>query len=280
VVNVVAVGVAVVGAILAGVGLATSRRTGHGKGLAVTGVALGALAVVIGVIVTVVFAGVWSGAVDDAADEVTGDGSAEVVAPSTADASGGIPVSANGVGVAGAPGVTVEIYVDLMCPACGVFDQVNRDDIAALEQEDGVTVVYHPVSILDHVSQGSAYSTRAANAVGVVADQDPENMPAFVAALLADGTMPDEGTKGLTDAELAEVAQSVGVPRAVTDEFTRSTTKGGRTFAAWVAAGTAALPENSAGVSGTPSIVIDGTVWEGNFAEPGAFRAAVEAAKG
>jgi protein-disulfide isomerase len=204
-----------------------------------------------------------------------------VALPSSADPeTGGVPVSANGVGVAGSEGVTVDVYFDAMCSSCGIFEQVNRDDITALEQEEGVTIVYRPVAILDYLSQGTLYSTRAANAIAVVADQDPTNMPAFVAALYDKDTQPAESTTGLTDAKIAEVAQSVGVPATVTDKFTEGTPETGRTFAGWIAANTALLPVNSSGNAGTPSIVINGTQWEGNFAQAGAFKEAVEAAKG
>lgn len=68
VINVVGIVMGVVGAVLAIVGLMKSRTTGSGKGLAIAGLVLGALAVVVGIIVNVAFVN----AVDDAVNEATG----------------------------------------------------------------------------------------------------------------------------------------------------------------------------------------------------------------
>ncbi|WP_146841602.1 DsbA family protein [Cellulomonas composti] len=200
----------------------------------------------------------------------------DVAVPGAADAgTGGVPVSAAGVGVPG-DGVTVDLYLDAMCPYCGILEQVNGEDLADLVADDGVTVVYHPLSILDDASS-SAYSTRAANALGVVADGDPERFPALVTALFAEGTQPAERSAGLDDDELAALAHGVGVPDAVTDGFT-ARTEAGRTFAGWVAAATNLAPRDERGRVTTPVVLIDGTAWTGDFRIPGALRAAIEAA--
>ena len=202
----------------------------------------------------------------------------EVTVPSTADPStGGIPVSAAGVGTRG-DGVTVDIYLDPMCPWCGVVEQVNGADLADLIAQDGVTVVYHPVSILDRLSHGSLYSTRAVNALGVVADRAPEAFPAFLGALFAEGTQPEEATKGLDDDELASLATKAGVPDDVVATFT-ARTDSGRTFAGWAAATAQLIPADAQGRVVTPAVLIDGKRWEGDFTVPGALRAAVESAR-
>ena len=85
-------------------------------------------------------------------------------------------------------------------------------------EEGGVTITYHPVSILDRLSAGSSYSTRAVNATAIVADKSPEHFTAFVTAMYED--QPAEGTSGRSDAEIAQIAQDVGVPAEVTDTFT------------------------------------------------------------
>lgn len=207
----------------------------------------------------------------------------DVQAPSSADPTGGIPVSDEGVGVAGEGDVVVDVYFDFMCPYCGLLDQINGPDLDALVAEGGVTVVYHPVTILDRYSQGTAYSTRAVNAVAVVADREPEHVPAFIAALLADGTQPEENTEALTDAQIAQTAQDVGVSEAVTDTFTATAEFQGtqlRTFVPWAAAVTALLPVNPAtGYQSTPTLLVDGEWFAENWMQSGTLRAAVEAAK-
>lgn len=58
----------VIGAILASVGLAKAKKSGAGKGLAMSGLILGLLALVIGIIVNVAFAAAVTDAVDEATD--------------------------------------------------------------------------------------------------------------------------------------------------------------------------------------------------------------------
>ncbi|MCR6704689.1 MAG: DsbA family protein [Cellulomonas sp.] len=204
---------------------------------------------------------------------------ADVTLPATADPqTGGLPVSAAGVGSVG-DGVTVDVYLDPMCPWCGVLEQVNGDDLAELVAQQGVTVVYHPVAVLDELSRGTVYSTRAVNALGVVADRAPAAFPAFLASLFAEGTQPQEGSEGLDDDTLASLAESAGVPADVTATFTTSTPKG-RLFAGWAAATPALIPLNAQGKAVTPTVLIDGERWEGDFTVPGALRAAIETAIG
>lgn len=203
-----------------------------------------------------------------------------VVLPRAADpVHGGVPVSAAGTGVAAEDGVTVHVFLDAMCPYCGIFDRVNGADLDELAQQEGVTVVYHPVAALDELSRGTAYSTRAANAAGLIADQDPEHFTAFLSALFAEGTQPQENTPGLSDDEIADVARSVGVDDDVVARFTEQGDQG-RTFAGWAAAGMSQIPPNEEGKVGTPTVTIDGVRWTENFTVPGALRAAVEAARG
>ncbi|MCL2092216.1 MAG: DsbA family protein [Micrococcales bacterium] len=213
---------------------------------------------------------------------------AAVLTPSVADATGGIPVSAAGVGVAGEGDVVVDLYFDFICPYCGLLDQVNAADLEALVAEGGVTVVYHPVALLDHYSEGTAYSTRAVNAVAVVAEMEPEYVPAFINLLLAEGIQPPEGTPGLSDPQIAQIAQIVGVSSAVTDEFTSTVDFQGtrlRVFVPWTVAATALLPvDPDSGSWGTPTLLVNGEQFGGtpdqDWKQPGSLRAAVEAARG
>lgn len=77
----------VIGAILAAVGLTRAKRTGSGKGLALSGLVLGVLALVVGIVVNVAFAN----AVDDAADDVAST-SVEAPAQAPADDAAAAPV--------------------------------------------------------------------------------------------------------------------------------------------------------------------------------------------
>lgn len=65
--NIVGIILGILGVILAGVGLAKSKKVNAGKGLAIAGIVLGALAVIFAVLINAVFVS----AVDDAIDETT-----------------------------------------------------------------------------------------------------------------------------------------------------------------------------------------------------------------
>lgn len=189
---------------------------------------------------------------------VTGD----VVAPAHVTSSGAIPV-----GDAGAP-VRVEIYYDYMCPACGAFEVANGDELDRLLEEGVVRIELRPISFLDPQSNGTEYSTRAANAVATVADAAPDKVWDLHAALYAQ--QPSEGSEGLSDDRIAEIATGVGVPVDVTDSFAAGI------YRPWVAAVTQQAFDS--GVQGTPTIKIDGEVFDGDAFSTGPLTQAIEAA--
>lgn len=215
----------------------------------------------------------------------------DVTGPSTANDQGGVFINKDGVGHTASGDVVVRIYFDLQCPYCKQFDAANSGELDKLAAEDGVTIEYRPISFLNEASLGTNYSTRAANAVAIVADKDPEHFTKFITALYDD--QPAEQTKGLTDAKIADIAQGVGVPSSVTDTFahtvkgTYQTSSSGsttshdgewRTMAPWVFAATAQASTDMNGSLGTPTILIDGTKYEGDLYTAGPFTDAVNQA--
>ncbi|WP_217136634.1 DsbA family protein [Leucobacter chinensis] len=104
----------------------------------------------------------------------------------------------------------ITIYVDFMCPACGAFEQ---EASAMLEQWVGsgqATLQVYPVNFLDSQSKGTRYSTRAANAFACVAEQQPDAAWDYYRTLLSAEVQPAEGTTGLTNDRLLEVAVESG----------------------------------------------------------------------
>lgn len=71
VLNFVGILLGVVGAVLAAVGLAKSKRVGAGKGLAIAGLVLGVLAVIIAIVINAAFVDAVDEAVDEANDSPT-----------------------------------------------------------------------------------------------------------------------------------------------------------------------------------------------------------------
>lgn len=103
----------------------------------------------------------------------------------------------------------LDTYIDFMCPICNQFEQIYGETIEGLVDDGSVTLNIHPISILDRASQGTEYSTRSANAMYCVAVADAEASVPFMQAMFAN--QPAEGTQGLTDAQILEIASGVGV---------------------------------------------------------------------
>lgn len=214
--------------------------------------------VIIGLIAAIVVAVVKATGGDDAPSAVTGD----VVTPQNLAPTGAIPV-----GEPGAP-VTVEIYFDYMCPACGMFEAANGAELDRLLEEGVARIELRPISFLDPQSNGTEYSTRAANALAAVVDAAPEQVWEFHGALYSN--QPAEGTDGLSDDKIADIATEAGVPADVVDGFTDGT------YRPWVALVTQQAFDS--GVQGTPTVKIDGEVFEGDRYTTGPLTEAIESA--
>ncbi|QBX57259.1 disulfide bond formation protein DsbA [Nocardioides seonyuensis] len=221
--------------------------------------AIGGGVVILGLLIAIVLAVVNASGGGNGGRDTKADG--RVVVPANV-VDGVIPV-----GEEEAP-VTVDLYYDYMCPACGAFEASNADDLTSLIEAGTVKVNLRMMNFLDAQSNGTQYSTRAGNALATVANDAPEAVWDLHNALYAN--QPAEGTEGLSDEEIASIATSVGVPADVADSFTDGTYRG------WVAQSNQAAAE--AGVNSTPTVKIDGETFEGNWAEPGVLAAAVEAA--
>lgn len=201
---------------------------------------------------------------------------AGVTAPAGALDNGGIPVGVDGTAgtTSGAGAVAVAVYYDYMCPVCGDFEKVNAAPLDALMRAGDITVEYHPISILDRLSQGTEFSTRSAQAAAYVADADPAHFLAFHEAMFAN--QPAENSAGLSDEEIAALAVKAGVSQDVADKIAA---KGGK-FTTWVAAVTAQGTLD--GVTGTPTVMINGTktAADVDLLTAGPLEEAIRAAKG
>jgi protein-disulfide isomerase len=189
-------------------------------------------------------------------------GSVEVVAPQGVTADGAIAL--------GDGPVSVTVYFDYLCPACAAFEAANGADLESLLAAGDITLELRPIAILDHLSAGSLYSTRSANALATVVDADPALVWDFHRALYAD--QPAEGGEGHTDEQLAAIALGAGVPATVASTFAA------HRYTGWVSAQTENARED--GLQGTPTILIDGQAFAGDPYTAGPLAAAVEQARG
>ncbi|MFN4000600.1 DsbA family protein [Microcella sp.] len=183
-----------------------------------------------------------------------------VAVPTAALPAGDRPVASapNADGV-----VDIQIVLDYLCPICGEFEETNGEFIATLIESGAATVEYRPIAILTSRSAGTEYSLRAANAAACVANSSPDSFFAFNAALFAE--QPEEGTPGLDDARLVELADEAGATMSLVEPCIAE-----RGFESWVKAATerartgplAIRGVEVEGIEGTPSIFVNGQLFE------------------
>ena len=215
--------------------------------------------VILGLVAAIVLVAVRAGNDDEKLPEVSG----EVIPPDNLTSSGTIPV-----GSADAP-VVVEIYFDYMCPVCGQFEKANAEELSRLIEDGTVQVELRPLAFLDKFSNGTEYSSRTANDLAAVADAAPDRVWDFHDALYAE--QPEENSDGLSDDEIASIAEDAGVPADVVETF------GDGTYRPWVASVTQdALDQDW--FTGTPTVLIDGEVFDGDLFTTGPLTDAIESA--
>jgi protein-disulfide isomerase len=154
--------------------------------------------------------------------------------------------------------VTVTVYEDFMCPYCGLFEQVSSERLKEYADSGDVQVRYHVVSFLDDASS-TDYSTRAANAMAVVLDTaGPEVAVDFHDALFAN--QPEEGSSGLSDEELVDLAVEAGAEEEqITDPIEDLA------FEQWVVNATGEWSDR--GFTGTPTVTVNDEQIEFSSAE-------------
>ncbi|MEP7026611.1 MAG: thioredoxin domain-containing protein [Actinomycetota bacterium] len=184
-------------------------------------------------------------------------------APAPAQLPAGATAAGDGIVIGTGP-VVVEAYVDFLCPYCRQFELSAGATLAGLAADGRVSLVYHPMSFLDEAST-TRYSSRAGAAAGCASDGG--RFREYVEVLFA--SQPPEGGPGLPDEELIELGTSVGLDQA---EFGACVREG--QYLAWPPYVTAMAV--AAGVSSTPTVLVDGTPVE---PDGGGIAAAVAAAR-
>jgi protein-disulfide isomerase len=143
--------------------------------------------------------------------------------------------------------VTVEIYLDYLCPACRAFEQDAGATIDQLVASGRITLVYHPAAILDGYSTNK-YSSRSAAGAGCAADAG--KLAEYTKALYAD--QPAEGGPGHTDDRIVEIVGAAGVTSVSFGQCLRESR-----YADWVVHVTDAM--SARGVNSTPTVFVNGS---------------------
>ena len=233
--------------------------------------------ILIGVVVVGLFAALVAYIVrQDSVVAISGEGQ---LTPAVASENDGFGVGQSGVvGVDLDPShARLDIYLDFMCPICGQFEEFRGAEVDALREAGTVDVYYHPISILDAYSSGTSYSTRAASAAALIAEEAPDKFMAFNKAMFVG--QPAENSTGLTDEEIQAIATSAGVPDDVVAKIPNLA------YTSWARSAT----EQSSvdGVQGTPSLAVNGVIQDPsnnaddlNWGTEGAITAAINKAAG
>ena len=161
------------------------------------------------------------------------------------DVPGGATAAGDGIALGQGP-VTVDAYIDFLCPYCREFELAAASTLNAMVAQRAVTLVYHPMSFLDGASS-TRYSTRAAAAAGCAADGG--RFADYAAALFTH--QPREGGPGLPDEEMIRLGLSIGL----TDQDFGACVRAGR-YLDWPAYVTGQA--SARGVAATPTILVDG----------------------
>lgn len=176
-------------------------------------------------------------------------GNNQATSPGTPPKSSIINAETGGISIGTGEDV-VATYIDFMCPACNSFEQTFGPSLDELSSANKITLEVHPIAILDRASQGTRFSTRAANAMYCVAEASPEAAMPFLQAMYAG--QPAELSTGLTDEQILTIAAAAGssdVSACVTD----------MKFEKFVTAMTKLLPPDpTTGRTGTPTVTING----------------------
>lgn len=176
--------------------------------------------------------------------------------------------------------IDIRVFIDYQCPLCRSFEKTNATQLSTWLRTGAATLEIHPIALLDNKSLGAKYSTRAANAAACVANFSPNSY--FDYSRLLFDRQPKELTTGLTDDQLislvrqAKVSSLTQVTDCVKDQ----------TFKSWVNAATARATEGPIPgsdvdkIAGTPTIIINGTKYDGSYTDKNAFSSAVAKAAG
>lgn len=167
---------------------------------------------------------------------------------------------------AGKP-VKVVAYIDFICPVCKRFETTYGESLTNLRNEGKISLEYRPLGFLDQQSTTN-YSSRAANAAACVVNTSPEKYADFFNLLFE--RQPSEGGAGISDKDLKAMATEVGaanIDSCIDNKEFRPYVKVATQEAAAI------------GITGTPTVFVDGKQWDGSTDLNAEIQAAI-AAKG
>lgn len=181
-------------------------------------------------------------------------------------------VDENGAGMTFGDGpVTVDLWEDFQCPHCRDFEAANGKMLSQKVKSGEITMVVHPVSFLDD-SLGNDSSALAANAFGCSAASGQEAALAYHSKVFAEQPQEESvGAPAWSNDDLISWGKAVGVDDADWSDCVAS-----GTYSDWVSQ--VAASQVDAGISSTPTIMINGETFKGNWLDVNEVTSAIESA--
>ncbi|MFI6447638.1 DsbA family protein [Kitasatospora sp. NPDC050543] len=145
---------------------------------------------------------------------------------------------------------TLQVFEDFRCPVCRTFESADGKAVQQLADDGTYKIEYHLAAFLD-TNLGGKGSHTALAAAGAALNEGVDKFKQFHDVLYAN--QPDEREDAFGDVNhLLTLADKV--PGLKTDAFTKAVTEG--TYAPWAAKVATAF--DSSGVTGTPTVKLDG----------------------
>ena len=146
---------------------------------------------------------------------------------------------------------SVIVYEDFLCPYCGDFELASSDGLAELAGDGKVQVEYRPFNLLSSIGD---YSERSAGAWKIVLDESGADVAKKFHDLLFENQPAEQGPFPTND-DLVDWAVEAGADEGDVGDKIRD-----EAGADWVKRATQAAFD--AGVQGTPTILLDGEVFQ------------------
>ncbi|GAA3581728.1 hypothetical protein GCM10022198_01100 [Klugiella xanthotipulae] len=159
----------------------------------------------------------------------------------------------------------IDIWVDFQCGHCNSFENANGAYLAGMVEDGEATLVVHPLHFMD-TGSGKTRSLTAANTLACAAEAKPESVTDLIALIFA-----KQGTDWTAD-DMIALGEKAGAGDL-------SDCVNGGTFVTWVKDSQEAvfggeMPKGSEleKVTGTPTVLVNGALYEGDPRDNAEFK--------
>lgn len=168
----------------------------------------------------------------------------------------------------------VMVFVDYQCPHCADFDELNMETLQDEVADGNATLEIRPVALMDNSSQGTQFSTRAANTAACVAENDPNAFLEVSEQLFLHQQQAAQGA--INQQMLADIAADAGADSDETNTCIMEDE-----FVDWVRDSTDRALSNPdltgpSGNFGTPTIMVNDQRYNGPIDSPESLRAFIQ----